>query len=85
MASGTRIRTSTKDDLTTVQAILKHPMDTGNSRDPETGHYHFVAVMYGHRLDKKCRDHITSFRIATISSIHRVLEDSLNCCQLIFC
>jgi len=37
MASKIRIRTSTKDDLTTVQAILKHPMDTGNSRDPETG------------------------------------------------
>ena len=37
MASGIRIRTSTKDELTTVQAILKHPMDTGNSRDPETG------------------------------------------------
>ena len=37
MASRIRIRTSTKDDLTTVQAILKHPMDTGNSRDPETG------------------------------------------------
>ena len=37
MASGIRIRTTIKDDLTTVQAILKHPMDTGNSRDPETG------------------------------------------------
>jgi len=37
MAFGIRIRTSTKDDLTTVQAIIKHPMDTGNSRDPETG------------------------------------------------
>jgi len=37
MASGIRIRTSTKSELTTVQAILRHPMDTGNSRDPETG------------------------------------------------
>jgi len=37
MATGIRIRTSTKDELTIVQAILKHPMDTGNSRDPETG------------------------------------------------
>ncbi len=37
MASGIRIRTSTKDNLTTVQTILKHPMDTGNSRDPESG------------------------------------------------
>ncbi len=37
MAYTIRIRTSTKDGLTTVQAILKHPMDTGNSSDPETG------------------------------------------------
>ena len=37
MATGIRIRISTKNDLTTVQAILKHPMDTGHSRDPETG------------------------------------------------
>ena len=37
MATGIRIRTSIKGDLTTVQAILKHPMDTGNNRDPETG------------------------------------------------
>jgi sulfur-oxidizing protein SoxZ len=37
MAYGIRIRTSIKNGLTTVQAILKHPMDTGNSSDPETG------------------------------------------------
>lgn len=37
MASGIRIKTSTIKELTTVQAILRHPMDTGNSRDPETG------------------------------------------------
>ncbi len=37
MASRFRIRTSTKGELTTVQAIIKHPMDTGNSRDPESG------------------------------------------------
>jgi sulfur-oxidizing protein SoxZ len=37
MTSRIRIRTSTKDGLTTVQAILKHPMDTGHSRDPDTG------------------------------------------------
>jgi sulfur-oxidizing protein SoxZ len=37
VATKIRIRTSTKDNLTTAQAIFKHPMDTGNSRDPETG------------------------------------------------
>ena len=37
MASRIRIRTSRKDGLTTVQAILKHPMHTGYSRDTDTG------------------------------------------------
>jgi len=37
MTSKIRIRTSIKDGLTTAQAILKHPMDTGYSRDPDTG------------------------------------------------
>jgi len=45
MASRIRIRTSTKDDLTTVQAIIKHPMDTGNSRDPETKPEFFVYLV----------------------------------------
>ncbi len=56
MASGIRIRTSTKDDLTTVQAILKHPMDTGNSRDPETGNMipaFFIETVTIHHGDKK--------------------------------
>ncbi len=55
MASGTRIRTSTKDKLTTVQAILKHPMDTGNSRDPETGNMIpalFIETVTIHHGDK---------------------------------
>ena len=55
MASGTRIRTSTKNDLTTVQAILKHPMDTGNSRDPETGNMipaFFIETVTIHHGDK---------------------------------
>ena len=37
MASGIRIRTSLRDGLTTVRAIIKHPMDTGYERDTETG------------------------------------------------
>ncbi len=56
MASGIRIRTSIKDDLTTVQAILKHPMDTGNSRDPETGNMipaYFIETVTIHHGDKE--------------------------------
>ena len=37
MIFGIRIKTTTKGELTNVQAILKHPMDTGNSRDPVSG------------------------------------------------
>ena len=56
MASRIRIRTSTKDDLTTVQAILKHPMDTGYSRDPETGNMipaFFIETVTIHHGDKE--------------------------------
>ncbi len=56
MASGIRIRTSTKGELTTVQAILRHPMDTGNSRDPETGHMipaFFIKMVTIHHGDKE--------------------------------
>jgi len=56
MASGIRIRTSTKDGLTTVQAIIKHPMDTGNSRDPETGNMipaFFIETVTIHHGDKE--------------------------------
>lgn len=56
MASGIRIRTSTKDELTTVQAILRHPMDTGNSRDPETGNMipaFFIETVTIHHGDKE--------------------------------
>ena len=37
MASGIRIRTAYRDGLTTVRAIIKHPMDTGYDIDAETG------------------------------------------------
>ena len=56
MASGIRIRTSSKNELTTVQAILKHPMDTGNSRDPETGNMipaFFIETVTIHHGDKE--------------------------------
>ncbi|MCK5104043.1 MAG: thiosulfate oxidation carrier complex protein SoxZ [Cyclobacteriaceae bacterium] len=60
MAAGIRIRTSTKDGLTTVQAILKHPMDTGNSRDPETGEMipaffiEAVTIHHGEKIIMTC-------------------------------
>ena len=60
MASGIRIKTSTKDKMTTVQAILKHPMDTGNSRDPETGNMipaffiEAVTIYHGDKVIMTC-------------------------------
>ena len=55
MASRMRIRTSTRDGLTTVEAILKHPMDTGNSRNPDTGDVipaFFIETVTIHHGDK---------------------------------
>lgn len=37
MSSKIRIRAKIKRGITTVQAVLKHPMHTGNSRDPNSG------------------------------------------------
>ncbi|HEY7840452.1 MAG TPA: thiosulfate oxidation carrier complex protein SoxZ [Gammaproteobacteria bacterium] len=37
MGDSIRIRTSHRDGLTTVRAIIRHPMDTGFAKDPETG------------------------------------------------
>jgi len=60
MASEIRIRTSTKDELTTVQAILKHHMDTGNSRDPDTGNMipaffiEAVTIYHGDKVIMTC-------------------------------
>ena len=60
MTSGIRIRTSTKDGLTTVQAILKHPMDTGHSRDPDTGNIisaffiETVTIYHGEKVIITC-------------------------------
>ncbi len=55
MARGIRIRTTLHDGLTTVQAIVKHPMDTGNSHDPETGKVipaFFIETVTIHHGDK---------------------------------
>lgn len=37
MATGIKIRTSIKDGITTVRAILRHPMHTGFGIDEESG------------------------------------------------
>jgi len=55
MTSKIRIRASIKDCLTTAQAILKHPMDTGYSRDPDTGDIipaFFIETVTVHHGDK---------------------------------
>lgn len=37
MGDSIRVRTSFHEGLTTVRAIIRHPMDTGFAKDPETG------------------------------------------------
>lgn len=37
MGDTIRIRTSHRNGLTVVRAIIRHPMETGFSRDPESG------------------------------------------------
>lgn len=37
MAGSIRIRASHREGVTSVQAIIKHPMETGYALDPETG------------------------------------------------
>lgn len=37
MGDTIRVRTTHRDGLTTVRAIIRHPMDTGFAKDPETG------------------------------------------------
>jgi sulfur-oxidizing protein SoxZ len=54
------MRARIRDGLTTLQAVLKHPMDTGNQRDPETGKFipaffiEYVEVHHGSRLIMSC-------------------------------
>ena len=37
MAGGIKMRISLKDGVTTVRALMRHPMETGRRKDPETG------------------------------------------------
>ena len=60
MASSIKIRTSIRDGLTTVRAIIRHPMHTGYETDMETGeiipaHYiENVTVHHGDKLVLNC-------------------------------
>jgi sulfur-oxidizing protein SoxZ len=60
MAGSIRIRTSHRDGLTTVRAIIRHPMDTGFARDPDSGAVipmHFireVVCSHGEEVILRC-------------------------------
>ena len=60
MASSIRIKTSLRDGLTTVRAIIRHPMHTGYEFDKETGklitvHYiENVTVHHGDKIILQC-------------------------------
>ena len=60
MASSIRVKTSLRDGLATVRAIIRHPMHTGYEFDKEAGklipaHYiETVTVHHGDRLMLQC-------------------------------
>ena len=60
MASSIRAKTSLRNGLTTVRAIIRHPMHTGYEFDKETGKLipaHFienVTVHHGDRMVLQC-------------------------------
>ncbi len=60
MSSSIKVRTSMRDGLTTVRAIIRHPMHTGYETDPESGelipaHYiENVTVHHGDKLILNC-------------------------------
>lgn len=60
MASSIKLRTSFKDGLTTVRAIIRHPMHTGYEFDPGTGklipanYITAVSVHHGEKLVLHC-------------------------------
>jgi len=60
MTSSIKVRTSMRDDMTTVRAIIRHPMHTGYESDPESGelipaHYiENVTVQHGNKTLLQC-------------------------------
>lgn len=48
MSSTIRLKTKTRDNVTTVRAIIRHPMETGFRVDPETKELipaHFIKLV----------------------------------------
>ena len=60
MASSIRLRTKTRNDITTVRAIIRHPMETGFRVDTEKGkvipaHYiNLVQIKHNDKLILSC-------------------------------
>lgn len=52
MVAKIRIRASMKNGITTVQAVLKHPMHTGNYRDIKSG-----AIIPAHFIETVTIEH----------------------------
>jgi sulfur-oxidizing protein SoxZ len=56
MASSIRLKTKTKDDVTTVRAIIRHPMETGFRIDSETAE--LVPAHYINQVTVKHNDNL---------------------------
>ena len=55
MAGSIRLRTKTRDDITTVRAIIRHPMETGfrlNAEKTEVIPVHFIKLVEVKHNDK---------------------------------
>ena len=55
MASSIRLRTKTREGITTVRAIIRHPMETGFDKNPATGELipvHFIEEVICRHNDK---------------------------------
>ena len=55
MTSSIKVRTSMRDGITTVRAIIRHPMHTGYESDPDTGELipaHFIENVTAYHGDK---------------------------------
>jgi len=56
MTSTIRLKTKTRDGITTVRAIIRHPMETGFRVDTETSE--LVPAHYINQVTVKHNDHI---------------------------
>ena len=56
MSSTIRLKTKTRDGITTVRAVIRHPMETGYRKDNETGK--LVLAHYINQVSVKHNDNI---------------------------